>query len=151
MEAPSARRSDDGFTLVELMVVVLIIAILLGIAIPTYLGTRKRASDRAVQSNLRNAYTNQQAYYTEAERFADAGDIDDLDQSLDFTALLSDLGTTPRSVYVTRPSASSVILGARSAGGHCFWLRAVGGQNVPRFASNTTCVVPPDAEFTESW
>ena len=49
------RSSDDGFTLIELMVVVLIIAILLAIAVPTYLGARSRANDRAVQSNLRNA------------------------------------------------------------------------------------------------
>ncbi len=48
------NRDDDGFTLIELMVVVLIIAILIAIAIPTFLGARARAQDRAVQSNLRN-------------------------------------------------------------------------------------------------
>ena len=43
---------DSGFTLIELMVVLLILAILLAIAIPTFLGTTKTANDRAVQSNL---------------------------------------------------------------------------------------------------
>ena len=45
------REDDEGFTLIELMVVVLIIAILIAIAIPTFLGARQRAQDRAAQSN----------------------------------------------------------------------------------------------------
>ena len=51
----SRRDEDEGFTLIELMVVVLIIAILIAIAIPTFLGARQRAQDRAAQSSLRNA------------------------------------------------------------------------------------------------
>jgi type IV pilus assembly protein PilA len=45
MERPRAtgRRSGEaGFTLIELMVVVLIVAILIAIAIPTFLGARSR-------------------------------------------------------------------------------------------------------------
>jgi type IV pilus assembly protein PilA len=50
-------RELEGFTLIELMVVVLIIAILIAIAIPTFLGAQDRARDRAAQSNVRNALT----------------------------------------------------------------------------------------------
>ena len=67
-----ARRDDDeGFTLIELMVVVLIIAILISIAIPTFLGARKRAEDRAAQADLRNGLTTQKTYYTDGEIYAD--------------------------------------------------------------------------------
>ena len=64
-------NKDEGFTLIELMVVVLIIAILIAIAIPTFLGARERAQDRAAQSNLRNALTAEKVFYTDAEFYAD--------------------------------------------------------------------------------
>lgn len=48
---------EDGFTLVELMVVVLVVAILMAIAIPSYLGAQRSARNRAAQSDLRNALT----------------------------------------------------------------------------------------------
>src|SRR5688500_2064722 len=62
-------REEGGFTLIELMVVVLIIAILIAVAIPTFLGLRRRAQDRAAQSNLRNGMTAAKAFYTDNETY----------------------------------------------------------------------------------
>ncbi len=51
----SARPAGDpGFTLIETMVVVMIIAVLLVIGLVTFLGFREAAQDRAAQSDLRN-------------------------------------------------------------------------------------------------
>lgn len=63
------QRDDEGFTLIELMVVVLIIAILIAIAIPTFLGARSRAQNRASQSNLRNALTAEKTFYTDNQTY----------------------------------------------------------------------------------
>jgi type IV pilus assembly protein PilA len=59
----SSGDGDAGFTLIELMVVLLILAILLAIAIPTFLGVTKSANDRAAQSNLNTALLNAKAQY----------------------------------------------------------------------------------------
>src|SRR6267154_897499 len=69
-----AQKQDDeqGFTLIELMVVVLIIAILIAIAIPTFLGARQRANDRAAQSSLRNALTAAKTSFTDSGDYGGA-------------------------------------------------------------------------------
>jgi type IV pilus assembly protein PilA len=67
---------DEGFTLIELMVVVMIIAVLIAIAIPSFLGFRKSAQDRAAQSEVRNVLLAEKAYWLEEGDYTDtAGDI----------------------------------------------------------------------------
>jgi len=65
-------RDDEGFTLIELMVVVLIIAILIAIAIPTFLGARQRTQDRAAQTSLHNALTAAKILYTDTQDYSTA-------------------------------------------------------------------------------
>ena len=65
----AARNDEGGFTLIELMVVVMIIAILLGIAIPAFLGARSRAQDTAAKSNLRNALGAAQTRFSDQQVF----------------------------------------------------------------------------------
>ena len=62
--------AEAGFTLIELMVVLLIMAILLAIAIPTFLGVANSAGDRAAQSNLTNALTEVKAVYQNAATYS---------------------------------------------------------------------------------
>ena len=72
------------------MVVVLIIAILIAIAIPTFLGARKRAQDRAVQSELRNALVNEKVSYTDSSTYeANAANMKAVEPALDWGGKLT--------------------------------------------------------------
>lgn len=74
------RTADqDGFTLVELLVVVLVLGALVGIAVPTFVQQRDGAWDAAVRSELRAAtialasYRAQNGVYSSAALATDAG------------------------------------------------------------------------------
>lgn len=71
-EMEGEGEAEAGFTLIELMVVLLIIAILLAIAIPTFLGVTGSANDRAAQSNLTNALTEVKAQYQNSQTYCEA-------------------------------------------------------------------------------
>jgi len=55
-------RRKRGFTLVEIMIVVAIIALLAAIAIPNLLGARKAANDAAAKANLKTLGTELETY-----------------------------------------------------------------------------------------
>jgi type IV pilus assembly protein PilA len=113
-------KDDRGFTLIELMVVVLIIAILIAIAIPTFLGLRRRAQDRAAQSDLRNGLTAAKAYFTDDETYVafDAAAGETIEPSL--TWVDGAVGTAPRQVGIKLVSADQLVLEAYSASGTTF-------------------------------
>ena len=146
------EREEGGFTLIELMVVVLIIAILIAIAIPTFLGARTRAQNRAAQANLRNALTVEKSVYTDALAYsADVsagGPLKTGEPSLTYVADGSMTAAVAGQVYVQVPSGgNSVILGTRSASGTCFYLRDVAMTTSSEtagtyYANNTTCAAP---------
>ncbi len=122
---------DAGFTLIELMVVLLILAILLAIAIPTFLGVTKSANDRASQSNLNTAFVNaKSAFQTNSQSYAAAANLvaslTSAEPSLSFVTggvqLTSGTALSTISVATSPDGAALVLAGLAKSTGNCWYI-----------------------------
>ena len=142
------NNDERGFTLIELMVVVLIIAILIAIAIPTFLGARQRAQDKQAQSNIRNALTTEKTYYVDNQKYtATAADLTAIEASLNFSSVdASSRGVQPTLVTVGTDTAAGVCLESDSKSGSKFFLVDIssGSAAGTYYGKNQTCPASGD-------
>jgi type IV pilus assembly protein PilE len=64
------KRSSSGFTLIELMIVVVVVAILAAIALPSYQDSVRKATRRAAQGFMLDVANREQQYFLDTRAFA---------------------------------------------------------------------------------
>jgi len=85
------QSEESGFTLIELLVVILSIGILAAIALPNFLGQRTKAQDSSAKSDARNAVSQMESCYTDANTY----------NNCPGTQTGLDIGTNPGQVAIT--------------------------------------------------
>ncbi|MEE8331616.1 MAG: prepilin-type N-terminal cleavage/methylation domain-containing protein [Acidimicrobiia bacterium] len=142
------RRSEDGFTLIEIMVVVLILAVLIGIAIPTYIGFRGRTQDTETKSEVANGAKILGAFaatvgsgYTD-----DPATLKPFEPSIDFSGVASNSLHLVVADAVASGDNGQVLVYSRSNSGTWFGLRLV---NAGLTAGQYTCLGGSEADIDD--
>ena len=117
------KEPEAGFTLIELMTVVLIIAILIAVLIPTFVGAKTRAQDRAAQSSLHNGFTAAKVVFSDHGDYtlATVAALLAVEPALTWSASAV-ASTGPNAVSVNPVSANYIVFAGLSKSGSCYFL-----------------------------
>jgi prepilin-type N-terminal cleavage/methylation domain-containing protein len=129
------QRDDQGFTVIELLIVVGIIGILIGIMIPTLLSARTPAQDRQAQNLLRNSLSAAKAVETADGVSPTQSSLAGEEPAVVFIASSTSAPANQRNVSVANGitgTAWYLILASHSTSGRCFALLEQPG-NAPQF------------------
>lgn len=108
---------ERGFTLIELMIVVAIIAILAGILIPNFVNARSQAQTAACESNMRSIATALELYYADNQVYPTASGAAVVPEL--FTANgVAYLNNTPKDPAAQSSSATYSVTTTQATGGN---------------------------------
>lgn len=117
---------DDGYSLVEFTVAVLIVGVMLTFAIPTLLSARFRAQDRAAQSILRDTVTSAKVIFTDGKSYTTVtpGPDGNLAASQPQLQFVDAVTVSSSSVVISvEGSQTRFRAAAKSATGRCWYVR----------------------------
>jgi len=119
----SLDEKEQGFTLVELLVVVIIIGILAAIAIPAFLRQRENAWGAQVQSDIKNAVTAAESWAVEHN-----GEYTGLEEDVIINGTVSEKwksaglnGTTGVTIKATVTGTTFTLTGSHAQRGDDSW------------------------------
>ena len=72
-----SRRNNKGFTIIELLIVIVIIAILATIGVVAYGSVQKNARDSKRKSDISSLHTGLEAFFVQEQRYPTATEIND--------------------------------------------------------------------------
>jgi prepilin-type N-terminal cleavage/methylation domain-containing protein len=101
------NRNNKGFTLIELMIVVVIIGILAALAIPRFMRSTTKSKQSEAKQLLKQIYTMQHAYRQEFNAYGCNGVTGSAAAPAAFAVIGVDIGTTARYTYVMTSAANT--------------------------------------------
>ena len=151
--------TERGFSLVELLTVMMIMGILAAIAVPTFAGSKRNGQDALAQTSLRTALSAQRTYYVDYQAYTTSVAIlRQIESQLAFNTTDARQSGVMAAVGGT-PASQAVVLVSTSESGNQFCLMniattltsGVNGQTAPgTYYKKTTGTVatPPTSVGT---
>lgn len=131
----SLRKKQSGFTIVELLIVIVIIGILAGLVIVTFVGIQQRARNSERQTDINSIASQLEGYFADNSGYPSLDDLNSATWRNGNNVKLGDGSSEGSRVLAdpSNPDAVTLVAGAGTAGRYAY---------EPAAESGGTCVSP---------